>query len=119
VRQALEHPLNYARNYLAELLEPCVRRFIYLDSDLVLVDDVAKLWRTDLGGRTVGALEYCHTNFTKYFTGRFWLDQRFAGTFVVRRSCYFTRASWCSTWSGGGRRATHSASSGGWRYRSR
>uniref|UniRef100_A0A453L0H7 Hexosyltransferase n=1 Tax=Aegilops tauschii subsp. strangulata TaxID=200361 RepID=A0A453L0H7_AEGTS len=58
-RQALEEPLNYARNYLADLLEPCVRRVIYLDSDLVLVDDVAKLWRTDLGGRTVGAPEYC------------------------------------------------------------
>jgi lipopolysaccharide biosynthesis glycosyltransferase len=89
VRQALEQPLNYARNYLADLLEPCVRRVIYLDSDLVLVDDVAKLWRTDLGGRTVGAPEYCHANFTKYFTGRFWSDQRFAGTFVGRRPCYF------------------------------
>nr|ACG39131.1 transferase, transferring glycosyl groups [Zea mays] len=89
VRQALEQPLNYARNYLAELLEPCVRRAIYLDSDLVVVDDVAKLWRTDLGGRTVGAPEYCHANFTKYFTGRFWSDQRFAGTFAGRRPCYF------------------------------
>jgi len=89
VRQALEQPLNYARNYLADLLEPCVRRVIYLDSDLVLVDDVAKLWRTDLGGRTVGAPEYCHANFTKYFRGRFWSDQRFAGTFAGRRPCYF------------------------------
>jgi hypothetical protein len=89
VRQALEQSLNYARNYLAELLEPCVRRAIYLDSDLVLVDDIAKLWRTGLGGRTVDALEYWHTNFTKYFTGRFWSDQQFARTFVGRRSCYF------------------------------
>ncbi|XP_044396558.1 probable galacturonosyltransferase-like 7 [Triticum aestivum] len=75
-RQALEEPLNYARNYLADLLEPCVRRVIYLDSDLVLVDDVAKLWRTDLGGRTVGAPEYCHANFTKYFTDRFWSEEQ-------------------------------------------
>ena len=43
VRQALEQPLNYARNYLADLLEPCVERVIYLDSDVIVVDDVSKL----------------------------------------------------------------------------
>ncbi|WOL18266.1 putative galacturonosyltransferase-like 7 [Canna indica] len=41
VLQALEQSLNYARNYLAEILERCVSRVIYLDSDLVVVDDVA------------------------------------------------------------------------------
>ncbi|KAJ8636345.1 hypothetical protein MRB53_010612 [Persea americana] len=89
VRQALEQPLNYARNYLPDLLEPCVERVIYLDSDLVVVDDVAKLWATSLGSRTIGAPEYCHANFTKYFTGRFWSDDRFSGTFSGRRPCYF------------------------------
>ncbi|KAL5996277.1 putative galacturonosyltransferase-like 7 [Asimina triloba] len=89
VRQALEQPLNYARNYLADLLEPCVRRVIYLDSDLVVVDDVAKLWNYSLGSKTVGAPEYCHANFSKYFTERFWSDARFSGTFDGRRSCYF------------------------------
>lgn len=89
VRQALEQPLNYARNYLADLLEACVTRVIYLDSDLVVVDDVAKLWRYDLRGRTVGAPEYCHANFTKYFTKRFWSDPRLSGTFAGRNPCYF------------------------------
>ena len=89
VRQALEQPLNYARNYLADILEPCVRRIIYLDSDLVVVDDVSKLWRTSLGSRTIGAPEYCHANFSKYFTERFWSDHRLAGTFTGRRPCYF------------------------------
>ncbi|MQL89351.1 hypothetical protein Taro_021918 [Colocasia esculenta] len=89
VRQALEQPLNYARNYLADILEPCVRRVIYLDSDLVVVDDVAKLWRTGLGSRAVGAPEYCHANFTKYFTDRFWSDPALSGTFAERRPCYF------------------------------
>jgi lipopolysaccharide biosynthesis glycosyltransferase len=91
VRQALEEPLNYARNYLADLLDPCVRRVVYLDSDLVLVDDVAKLWRTDLAGRTVGAPEYCHANFTKYFTDAFWSDANLSATFRGRRRrpCYF------------------------------
>ncbi|XP_059659594.1 probable galacturonosyltransferase-like 7 [Cornus florida] len=89
VRQALEQPLNYARNYLADLLEPCVRRVIYLDSDLVVVDDILKLWTTRLGNKTIGAPEYCHANFTKYFTAGFWSDERFSGAFVGRTACYF------------------------------
>lgn len=89
VRQALEQPLNYARNYLATLLEPCVRRVIYLDSDLILVDDIAKLWNTTLGSRTIGAPEYCHANFTKYFTKSFWSQKRFSGIFQYRKPCYF------------------------------
>ncbi|KAL1216598.1 putative galacturonosyltransferase-like 5 [Cardamine amara subsp. amara] len=89
VRQALEQPLNYARNYLADLLEPCVKRVIYLDSDLIVVDDILKLWKTGLGPRTIGAPEYCHANITKYFTGAFWSDKRFNGTFKGRNSCYF------------------------------
>ncbi|CDP17093.1 unnamed protein product [Coffea canephora] len=89
VRQALEQPLNYARNYLAELLEPCVRRVIYLDSDLIVVDDVSKLWFTSLGTKTIGAPEYCHANFNKYFTAAFWSDGRFSDTFSRRNPCYF------------------------------
>ncbi|CAA2985582.1 probable galacturonosyltransferase-like 7 [Olea europaea var. sylvestris] len=89
VRHELEQPLNYARNYLADLLEPCVRRVIYLDSDLVLVDDITKLWSTSLGKKTIGAPEYCHTNFTKYFTGYFWSKPRFSGLFSRRNTCYF------------------------------
>ena len=76
VRQALEQPINYTCNYLDEIIKPCVNCVIYLDSDLVVVDDIAKLWWTKLGKRTVGALEYCHANFTKYFT-----DPRLSSTF--------------------------------------
>lgn len=89
VRQALEQPLNYARNYLADLLESCVRRVIYLDSDLVVVDDIAKLWTTSLGSKTIGAPEYCHANFTKYFTPAFWSNRKFSATFNGRTPCYF------------------------------
>ncbi|KAL8149126.1 putative galacturonosyltransferase-like 7 [Apium graveolens] len=89
VRSALEQPLNYARNYLADLLPRCVRRIIYLDSDLVLVDDVSKLWVTSLGTKTIGAPEYCHANFTNYFTPKFWLNKRYSRTFSGRRPCYF------------------------------
>ncbi|ERN16830.1 probable galacturonosyltransferase-like 7 [Amborella trichopoda] len=89
VRSALEQPLNYARNYMAEMLEPCVSRVIYLDSDLVLVDDISKLWATDLGYSTVGAPEYCHANFSKYFTAGFWTEKRFSRVFRGRKPCYF------------------------------
>ncbi|CAL5399404.1 unnamed protein product [Camellia sinensis] len=89
VRQPLEQPLNYARNYLAHLLEPSVQKVIYLDSDLVVVDDISKLWMTNLDTRAIGAPEYCHTNFTKYFTTNFWSENRFSKTFNGRKPCYF------------------------------
>ncbi|CAL1357243.1 unnamed protein product [Linum trigynum] len=90
IRQALENPLNYARNYLGDLLDPCVERVIYLDSDLVVVDDIQKLWSTKLtGSRVIGAPEYCHANFTKYFTPGFWSDPVMSRVFASRRPCYF------------------------------
>ncbi|KAK9947131.1 hypothetical protein M0R45_012566 [Rubus argutus] len=51
IRSALDCPLNYARSYLANLLPLCVRRVVYLDSDLILVDDIAKLADTPPGRR--------------------------------------------------------------------
>ena len=89
VRRALDQPLNYARIYLADLLPSSVRRIIYFDSDLIVVDDVSKLWHINLGKRVLGAPEYCHANFTNYFTQRFWSNPAFAASFKGRRACYF------------------------------
>lgn len=90
IRQALEQPLNYARTYLADILEPCVERVIYLDSDLIVIDDIAKLWGIDLGPSAIGAPEYCRANFTKYFTETFWSDSVLAKAFDARKQpCYF------------------------------
>lgn len=90
VRQALENPLNYARSYLADLLEPCVERVIYLDSDVILVDDILKLWSIPLtGSRVIGAPQYCHANFTKYFSEEFWSDTELPKVFAGKRPCYF------------------------------
>ncbi|XP_008243171.1 PREDICTED: probable galacturonosyltransferase-like 3 [Prunus mume] len=89
VRRALDQPLNYARIYLADLLPSGVRRIIYFDSDLIVVDDVAKLWSINLGRRVLGAPEYCHANFTNYFTPKFWSNAAFAASFKGRRACYF------------------------------
>ncbi|MQM22593.1 hypothetical protein Taro_055648 [Colocasia esculenta] len=89
IRQALDQPLNYARIYLADVLPLDVRRVIYLDSDVVVVDDIRVLWEVNLLGRVVAAPEYCHANFTKYFTDAFWADSTLASTFAGRRPCYF------------------------------
>ncbi|KAK4762451.1 hypothetical protein SAY86_008219 [Trapa natans] len=91
IRHALENPLNYARNYLGDILDPCVDRVIYLDSDIIVVDDIRKLWDTALsGGRVIGAPEYCHANFTKYFTDNFWSDPLLSRVFGSRSNpCYF------------------------------
>ncbi|XP_027075089.1 probable galacturonosyltransferase-like 6 [Coffea arabica] len=90
IRQALDNPLNYARSYLAEIIDPCVSRVIYLDSDIIVVDDIQKLWSTALTGSTViGAPQYCHANFTKYFTNQFWVRPDFSKTFRGKKPCYF------------------------------
>ncbi|KAJ8547668.1 hypothetical protein K7X08_011254 [Anisodus acutangulus] len=89
IRRALDQPLNYARIYLADFLPVTVNRIIYLDSDLIVVDDVAKLWNIELNERVLGAPEYCHANFTHYFTHKFWLHPTFSNTFENRTPCYF------------------------------
>ncbi|KAL6191082.1 hypothetical protein ACLB2K_037474 [Fragaria x ananassa] len=68
IRRALDQPTNYARIYLAHILPSDMRRVIYLDSDLVVVDDIAKLWGVDMENKVVAAPEYCQANFTQYFT---------------------------------------------------
>ena len=89
IRRALDQPLNYARIYLGDILPADVRRVIYLDSDLVMVDDIAKLWGVELGDKVLAAPEYCHANFTNYFTSAFWSDRALARTFDGRKPCYF------------------------------
>ncbi|GMY28480.1 probable galacturonosyltransferase-like 1 [Fagus crenata] len=90
IRSALDCPLNYARSYLPNILPLCVRRVVYLDSDLVLVDDIAKLAATPLGDDSVlAAPEYCNANFTSYFTLTFWSNPSLSLTFANRSPCYF------------------------------
>lgn len=90
IRAALNRPLNYARSYLSSILPLCVSRVVYLDSDLVLVDDIAKLAATHLSDSTVlAAPEYCNANFTSYFTPAFWANPTLSLTFAGRKACYF------------------------------
>ncbi|KAJ0987154.1 hypothetical protein J5N97_005510 [Dioscorea zingiberensis] len=93
VRRALDRPLNYARSYLAQLLPDCVQRVVYLDSDVILVDDIAKLWSTDFvsSESVIAAPEYCETDISRYFTTSFWSNAELSSTFKGRTSkaCYF------------------------------
>ncbi|XP_075476041.1 putative galacturonosyltransferase-like 4 [Primulina tabacum] len=89
IRQALDQPLNYARIYMPDILPIDVKRVIYLDSDIIVVDDIAKLWGVDLGKKVLAAPEYCHANFTNYFTDAFWSDVNLSRTFEGRHPCYF------------------------------
>ncbi|CAN6309851.1 unnamed protein product [Urochloa humidicola] len=91
IRGALDRPLNYARSYLASTLPPCVRRVVYLDSDVVLTDDIASLAATPLPAEetAVAAPEYCGANFTAYFTPGFWASPALSSTFAGRKACYF------------------------------
>ncbi|XP_019458052.1 PREDICTED: probable galacturonosyltransferase-like 1 [Lupinus angustifolius] len=92
IRSALDCPLNYARSYLANLIPLCVQRVVYLDSDLILVDDIAKLAATELGqdeNTVLAAPQYCNANFTSYFTPTFWSNPSLSLTFANREACYF------------------------------
>ena len=90
IRKALNNPLNYARTYLADILEQCVDRVIYLDSDIILVDDIQKLWKISLtGSRVIGAPVYSNANFTRYFTEEFWSDSELSKVFEGKKACYF------------------------------
>lgn len=90
IRSALDCPLNYARSYLANILPLCVTKVVYLDSDLLLVDDIATLAATPLLSDTIlAAPEYCNANFTNYFTPSFWSNPSLSFTFANRKPCYF------------------------------
>ncbi|KAK9748359.1 hypothetical protein RND81_02G052100 [Saponaria officinalis] len=90
IRSALDCPLNYARSYLANLLPLCVGRVVYLDSDVIVVDDIFTLYNVDLSnGRVLAAPEYCNANFTSYFTPTFWSNPSLSTTFSNRHACYF------------------------------
>lgn len=46
----------YFRLLIPDLLPPSTRRAIYLDSDMLVMDDVTKLWNTSLQGRSLAAV---------------------------------------------------------------
>ena len=45
----------YLRLFMAEFLAPEIDRILYLDTDLLVVDDIRELWHMDLGDAYLGA----------------------------------------------------------------
>ncbi len=48
---------NYARLWVADFFGPEVDRALYLDADMVVLGDIGELWRTDLAGKLLGAVD--------------------------------------------------------------
>jgi lipopolysaccharide biosynthesis glycosyltransferase len=51
--------LTYARLFLPKLL-PDVRRILYIDSDLLIMDSLESIWATELGGNPLAAAVCAH-----------------------------------------------------------
>ncbi|PKI43758.1 hypothetical protein CRG98_035864 [Punica granatum] len=77
-------PGSITRSYLSTLLTPCVHKVVYLDSDTLLVDDIADLAATPLR-IVLAAPEYRSANFTSYFTQAFWASPKLSLTFSDRK----------------------------------
>ncbi|RVW50439.1 putative galacturonosyltransferase-like 2 [Vitis vinifera] len=83
-------PPQLRRSYLANILPFCVRRVVYLDSDLVWSTTSA----SSLPPRWEIAQSWPHrstgnANFTTYFTPTFWSNPSLSLTFANRKACYF------------------------------
>ena len=48
---------SYTRLSVAEILPVEVERVLYLDCDIIIMDDIAQLWQCDLQGQAVGAIK--------------------------------------------------------------
>lgn len=57
-RQDLAAAPNYARFYISALF-PRLRRFIYLDNDVIAVQPLDDLWHTSLGPHLLGMVHDC------------------------------------------------------------
>lgn len=61
-REILDHTSGhvnraaYLRLLIPELVPQSLQRVIYLDTDLVVLDDIQELWDMDLGGKPLGAV---------------------------------------------------------------
>jgi lipopolysaccharide biosynthesis glycosyltransferase len=84
--------LPYARVFLPSLLPPCVKRVLFLDSDVVVLGAVEKLWAHQLGGQPLATPLFCEpsTRLSTFFTPSFWNQRRLSGgVWRLRDACSF------------------------------
>jgi lipopolysaccharide biosynthesis glycosyltransferase len=53
-------PMTFARLSIPRLFEAAASRVLYLDADLLVIDDLSALWSTDMGGAPVAAVTDLH-----------------------------------------------------------
>ena len=49
--------VTYSWNVMPELIAPEVDRLLYLDGDMIVLDDIKPLWETDLNGYVIAAVD--------------------------------------------------------------
>lgn len=48
---------TYLRLFLPELIPNHIKKVIYLDGDIIVMDNISKLWEQELSGKTIGAVQ--------------------------------------------------------------
>lgn len=82
--KAMLSPLTYARILMPDLVES--DRFLYLDVDMIMRDDIAQLWSTDLGSSPAAAV--FHNEGTQLNAGlmlvnaQMWRDRKLGATIL-------------------------------------
>jgi len=90
MREDLSNSLNYARFYLHSTLPTCVRRVVYLDTDLVVTGHIEDLYDMPLHDNIIGSPEFCKFKIQRYFSSSFWGNKTMSGSvWHKRESCYF------------------------------
>eukprot|EP00873_Tetraselmis_striata_P042478 jgi/Tetstr1/462742/TSEL_000702.t1 len=86
----LENPLNYVRINLPYMLPTCVEKFIYVDTDTLMLGRIEDLFATPLGKHVIGSPEFCEYKFQDYFTADFWKNHTLSAKFEKsKKACYF------------------------------
>jgi len=49
--------ITYSWNVMPELIDPAVNKLLYLDGDMIVLDDIKPLWETDLNGYIIAAVD--------------------------------------------------------------
>jgi lipopolysaccharide biosynthesis glycosyltransferase len=60
---------TYCRIFAAEVLSPDIDKILYLDCDLVVLDDLRDLWSTDIGSHALAAVPEPYGTFRREFLG--------------------------------------------------
>jgi lipopolysaccharide biosynthesis glycosyltransferase len=49
--------ITYSWSVMPELIDPDINKLLYLDGDMIVLDDIKPLWETDLNGYIIGAVD--------------------------------------------------------------